>query len=40
MVIAQLTLTLRRHPTLHLGHLIGIIGSWLVTLVLIETLDV
>jgi hypothetical protein len=40
VVVAQLSLTLSRHPTLRLSHLIRIVRSRRIALVLVETLDV
>jgi hypothetical protein len=40
VVVAQLTLSLSRHPSLRLRHLVRIVGSGRIALVLIEALNV
>jgi len=40
VIVAQLTLTLSRHPSLRLCHLVCVVGSRRIALVLVEALDV
>ena len=40
VIVAQFTLTLSRHPSLRLCHLVCVVGSRRIALVLVEALDV
>jgi hypothetical protein len=40
VVVAQFPLSLRRHPTLRLSHLVGIVRPWRVALARVVTLDI